>query len=164
MKLQITLNPWHSCEFFYSIVEYLLHVGMLRVKENKMHLISWRFFLFWWVFKSMMWFFSKENSFPNFAVTLSVITRIVFRCVPLSCIFLKVNKNTGSSRRRTFLFKYLSLICEFCIKNTNKSDGIDHHITEVGLKHVWPLRKRAEPYSLTMFSPYVFCSNGNHWL
>lgn len=102
--------------------------------------------------------FSKENSFPNFAVTLSVVTRIIFRCVPLSCIFLKANKNMGSSRRRTFLFKYFWVwTLKFNLwslhKNTNKSDGIDHHITEVGLKHVWPLRKRAEPFSLTMFSP-----------
>lgn len=95
-----------------------------------------------------------------------LITRIVFRCVPLSCIFLKANKNMGSSRRR-FLFKYfwtwkleLSVICfqssEVCIKNTNKSDGIDHYITEVGLKHGWPLRERVEPFSPTMFFPICF--------
>lgn len=105
--------------------------GILRVKENEMHLVSQVFFLFQWVLSSIMWFFQRKIPFQFLAVTLSVITRLVFRCVLLSCILLKADKSMGSSRR-TFLFKYfwiwklaLSVICfqssEVCIKITNKS-------------------------------------------
>lgn len=77
---------------------------------------------------------------------------------------IKLWKVAGE-RRTFFLFKYSWIwgrydlffqSNEVCTQNTSKSDGVDHYITELGLKQEWLLRERAETFSSTTFFPVWF--------